>query len=215
MPALDRFLLVGDAHTEHQHLAKALEFARGETLDAVLCVGDVLDGEGDFAATVALLEECRAQCVRGNHERWFLEDRGLSLPDATPREQVTEPLRSWMSALPAQRFYSSPAGMVQLCHGLGAYDMGSLRPDDFGYGLASKDELWRLVRDGQQRVVLHGHTHRRMVRTLEGVTFVNAGTLRRGHSPCFALVDLGRAEARFYDLEPELRPAERFELPRS
>ncbi len=44
------------------------------SLDAVLCVGDVVDGGGDADRCCALLSAAAVSTVRGNHDRWFLED---------------------------------------------------------------------------------------------------------------------------------------------
>ncbi|WP_224244419.1 metallophosphoesterase family protein [Hyalangium gracile] len=50
---------------------------------------------------------------------------------------------------------------------------------------------------------LETHSHRRMVRTIEGLTLINAGTLHRDHEPCFALVDLSRGEVSFHDIHDD------------
>jgi predicted phosphodiesterase len=137
----------------------------------------------------------------------------MALHDATPTEQISTSARAFCEQLPAQRFYTTPSGKLQLCHGLGTNDMASLMPDDDGYALQQNLDLFRLTRDGAQRYVVHGHTHRRMVRTIEGVTFLNPGTLYRGQDPGFVLVDLALGEARFFDVASSVREASVMAVP--
>ncbi len=210
---LERFVAIGDIHTEDETLARILAFASTLSIDAVLSVGDIVDGHGDFERCVELLEQHAVECVRGNHERWLVTDSDIALPDLTPRGDISVRAREFCRGLPAQRFYTTPAGRLQLCHGLGRNDMASLMPDDEGYGLEQNLDVFRLTRDGEQRYVVHGHTHRRMARTIEGVTFLNPGTLYRGQDPGFALVDLACGEARFFDVASEIREASVLRIP--
>ena len=92
--------------------------------------------------------------------------------------------------------------------------MGQLRPDDYGYALEANTSLQKLLAGREAELVIGGHTHRRMVRRLGDVWFVNAGTLHRAFGAGFAVADLGGAAVQFYDLldEEEIVPAERHEL---
>jgi len=67
--------------------------------------------------------------------------------------------------------------------------MARVTPDDFGYALEANDELQNLLRNRYYRWILNGHSHRRMVRAFPGLTIINAGTLKPGHSPAFLEVD--------------------------
>lgn len=212
---LRRVGIVGDVHAEDEALEAALGALDGLGVDAVLAVGDVVDGRGDPDRCCALLRDAGAWAVRGNHERWLLEGVMRELADATTPESLAPATRAWLGALPATRAFETVAGPALLCHGLGEHDMAQFRPDDEGYGLAVNDALHALVRDGEYAFVLGGHTHRRMVRRYRGVTVVNAGTLRRGERPCFAVVDFAAGEVAFFDLGAAgaVAPAERCALP--
>ncbi|HEX4621592.1 MAG TPA: metallophosphoesterase family protein, partial [Myxococcaceae bacterium] len=90
-----------------------------------------------------------------------------------------------------------------LCHGVGEDDMQRLAPDDAGYALEANTPLQRLLVQKRYPYVLGGHTHQRMVRAIGGVTFFNAGTLRRDDDPCFLWLDFERGVAEFHDITPE------------
>lgn len=190
-----RFGIVGDIHAEHEALEHALDTLRAEGVDAVLAVGDIVDGPGDVNACCRLLAANRVLAVRGNHERWFFRGYMRDLPDATSSDEVDDESRTYLASLPATRSF----GSVLLCHGLGENDMAGVRPYDEGYALDTNDDLRALQQAPGVDIVVCGHTHRRMVRAFPGVVIVNAGTLLRGHEPCFGVVDLTGGVVTFFE----------------
>jgi len=194
---MTRFGVLGDVHCEDAAVSAALELFTKLGAERVLCVGDVVDGPGDVTRTIEALQ--RADCVAGNHDRWYLEGKLRDLPDAHPAGTLTAAQRLWLAGLPALREYDTPRGRLLLCHGLGADDMATLRPDDFGYGLENNDALNGLLGRNAYALVVSGHSHRRMVRRVGSTTFINAGTLLRGHEPCALVLDLEAATAAFFD----------------
>jgi predicted phosphodiesterase len=187
-----RLLLVGDVHAEDVRLAAALDHAAG-SVDGVLCVGDIVDGPGDVARCIALLDASGAIVVRGNHDRWASAGRPLD-----PRGHAPA-VMAWLSALPATREVTTAAGPLLLCHGVGDDDMVRLLPDSDGYALASNDALQALIAARRHRFVVAGHTHRRMVRRFGDLVVVNAGTLAGDAAGC-AILDLDRGAVDFLDL---------------
>jgi putative phosphoesterase len=194
---MSRFGVLGDVHCEDVALAAALKLFERERVEKVLAVGDLVDGPGDARRTVELLQH--VDVVRGNHERWHLDHTMRGLPDATPPEALDKAHRAWLGALPQVKSYATPHGRLMLCHGLGNDDMSTLKPDDFGYALETNDALQRLLKRGDHRFVVSGHSHQRMVRKLEEVTFINAGTLLREHEPCVVVLDFDALTATFHD----------------
>ena len=65
---------------------------------------------------------------------------------------------------------------------------------------SSPSALWALVRDGRYRWMICGHTHERMVRTIGGITVINAGTLVRDQNPCCVVADLATGIVEHHDL---------------
>jgi predicted phosphodiesterase len=208
-----RFGAIGDVHAEDTLLAAALDTLRAEQLDAILCVGDIVDGRGDVDRCCALLAQHDAIVVRGNHERWLLKDELRTLPKAHLASDLAPATRAYLEALPATRRLSTTRGPLLLCHGLGDDDMARLRPFDEGYALETNDALSTL-RATDYALVVGGHTHLRMVRSFGALTVVNAGTLSYTDTPCFLVADLLSGHVQFYDLDDDARvlPAERYPL---
>ncbi len=210
---LERFVAVGDVHAEDVSLEAILDFARSRSLP-VLAVGDFVDGHGDARRTIELLAMERVHCVRGNHDRWLDEDKMRTLPGATPSSALDDVARAFLARLPATRRFATPRGTLLLCHGLGDDDMAELRPDHRGYALQANDALREMREAGDVALVVHGHTHERMIRRLDPITFINPGTLLREHSPAFMVVDIGAGHVEVLEVEgATLRPLERIALP--
>jgi putative phosphoesterase len=194
---MKRLGVLGDIHCEDQALAAALELFGRERVERVVSVGDIIDGLGDPHRTIALLSQVDA--VAGNHDRWYLSGELRNLPDALPEGTLVPAESAWLADLPTMRTYDTPHGKLLLCHGLGNDDMATLLETDAGYALEANDALQRLVRDGAFRFVVSGHAHRRLVRRVGAVTFINAGTLFRNHGPCVLVLDLEALTATYFD----------------
>ena len=193
---LSRLGVIGDVHCESETLERVLDALETMNVEAILCVGDLVDGPGDADATLGLLETCGVHCVAGNHERWFLNGEQRTLDDATA--EVSQTSRAFLESLPKGRRYATPNGNVLLCHGVGGDDEAWLRPDTRGYALQDIPTLRELMLDGDVQFMIGGHTHQRMIRVFPGLTVINAGTLHRKDEQTFMVIDFGAMRVEFY-----------------
>jgi len=184
---LGRLGVIGDVHCEDETLRRVLDALDRMNVEAVLCVGDLVDGPGDADATVRLLEARHVQCVAGNHERWFLAGEQRSLENATI--EISAASRSFIESLPAVRRYATPKGNALLCHGVGEDDEAWLLPETRGYALQDIPTLRELMFDDEIQFMIGGHTHERMVRIFPGLTVINAGTIHRKDEQSFTVLD--------------------------
>jgi predicted phosphodiesterase len=198
--------LIGDIHAEDERLAATLAVFEREKVDQVLFVGDVVDGRGDVDRCCALLAATKAVGVRGNHERWLLEDRMRTLPNAHHKETLAPQSLALLSSLPRVREIQTPRGLLLLCHGVGEDDMQRLGPDDEGYALESNLALAELVAAKRFAFAVGGHTHERMVRRFGDFVFINAGTLAFDRAPCCSVFDVEHGRVAFFDLEDPSSP---------
>ena len=193
---LGRLGVIGDVHCESETLERVLDALETMNVEAILCVGDLVDGPGDADATLGLLETRGVHCVAGNHERWFLDGEQRTLDDATA--EVSQTSRAFLESLPKGRRYATPNGNVLLCHGVGGDDEAWLRPDTRGYALQDIPTLRELMLDGDVQFMIGGHTHQRMIRVFPGLTVINAGTLHRKDEQTFMVIDFGAMRVEFY-----------------
>lgn len=197
---LRRFGAIGDVHGEDAHLGRALAFLRARSVDEILCVGDIVDGRGDVDRCVWMLRSFGVRAVRGNHERWMLHDTMRSLKNATHRADLASPTVDWIASLPPTWTAETVAGTLLLCHAVGDDDMVRLREEDEGQTLVENAALQRVLASGVELMVC-GHTHQPMVRSIAGLVVINAGTLHDADGPGFVEVDLEAKVAQFYVLD--------------
>lgn len=188
--------VVGDVHCESEALNRVLDALESMDVDAVFCVGDLVDGPGDADLTLAILQSRNVQCVAGNHERWFLDGQRRELDNAT--QAVNEESRTFLRSLRKVKRFETPAGRAVLCHGVGTDDEAWLLPETRGYALQDISTLRELMLDDGLQYMIGGHTHQRMIRVFPGLTVVNAGTLHRKDEQSFTVIDFGARKVAFY-----------------
>ena len=209
-PLLRRIGLIGDVHGERDALAATLHFLQAQpNLNALLCTGDVpgVEPDGDSDACARLLTDAGVLTIRGNHDRWAL----LEGSDGLFKYTGTEVYYDFARTLPKHRDLEVPFGSALLCHGIGDNDMEGVYPGGEDEPLIYALKGRRIY--GWDRVMICGHTHRRLVHTVGTLTIINAGTLRRNNEPCFSVVDFETGAAQFYNLDPEthaITEAEKF-----
>jgi len=209
---LKHIAAIGDVHAEDELLDRALEFCR-ERVESTFCVGDIVDGSGDVNRCCKLLRENNVSSVRGNHERWLLKNEMRLFADVHYPEDIEKENLQWLRRLPSTLVFQSVRGSVLLCHGMGEDDMKTLLPTDRDHALSSNKELTKILRENKYRYVIKGHSHRRMVRRIDDVTFINAGTLLQKHGPGFCIIDFGQQKVQFFDfINFEITPREPFRL---
>lgn len=216
---LRRFAAIGDLHGEDVRLEFVLTWLSGQGIDTLLSVGDLVDGAGSLDRCCTLLTAHDALVVRGNHDRWLLEEPFAHEPGFLTRDTLL-----FLRALPVTRRLPTLRGDLMLCHGVGDNDMVRLHPQGQETSRAATQALDILLADPDLRLVVGGHTHRRMVRSFARpdappLLFINPGTLHRGYPASFAVVDLERGRVEFHEVLGEpgsavvLAPAEVVALP--
>jgi predicted phosphodiesterase len=192
--------VLGDVHCQNAELKGALRHFERERVEAVLAVGDLVDGPGDANETIGLLQEANVLAVSGNHERWLLNEELRTLPDATPRAELSAKSVGYLRALPKTRHFTTVAGELLLCHGLGDNDFVGVRPDDREEAVRELPELRALEAEGRFAFVVNGHTHRPMIRRVGRLTLLNAGTLLRSHRSLCSVLDFEARRMTLFDL---------------
>lgn len=197
-----RFGLIGDVHSNDENLDRALRFLQEQNVDAILCVGDIVDGDGDPDRCIELLVASDVRVVRGNHDRWIVTDTARMLPDAHTIDQLTPDSALYLRRLPPTRHIDTPFGTLHLCHGVGNDDMAFLNPDDPDDATESNHELQRLINSGVSWVV-GGHTHQVMDRRFGSLRFINPGSIAPLPLATFATLDVQNDDVRYYQIEAD------------
>lgn len=208
--------VIGDVHTEYARLRTAIAHLRAQEVDLLLCTGDLPDGPSspaDVERCCAALRDEGVLTICGNHDRWLQDNEMRDLPGATSQDELSDKTLAYLAELPATIEIATPVGLVLLCHGLGENDMAQVQAHERGKELQDNEALQALLKARKYRVLINGHTHRAGVIEHGGISFVNAGTLRRDRNPCCCTIDFERGEVVFYDLSDQGPITERSRQP--
>ncbi len=199
-----RIGIIGDVHAEHERLAQALRFLEREGVDTVICTGDLADGTGCLDSCVALLKHHDVLTVRGNHDRWVLENKARHIPNAHFLEHLSDLTIAYLQDLPQERHVTTRHGELKLCHGVGSNDLQKIWPGTERMPAERSKRLDEIIDEGRFHLMVNGHVHYRTLIHFHNMTLLNAGTLRGDHRPGFALIDLETEQVHGFELEPEI-----------
>jgi predicted phosphodiesterase len=202
-PVYTRIGIVGDIHTEADALEWALDELHAQKVERILATGDIADGPHQGAGVIRackLLRAANVLAVLGNHDRWMLDGEHRDLPGATFVDELDAETKAYLQGLPVCADIMTPLGLMSFGHGLARDDMAGLYPSDHGPALTNNSALQGVLHAGHYQLVVSGHTHRRMVRKVEGVLFINAGAIQITREPCCLVLDFVQRRARFLDL---------------
>ena len=150
-----RFLVLSDIHGNRFGLEAVLAAATGE-YDALLCLGDIVGYGAHPNECCALLRECSAQSLSGNHDAaalglldisWFNDNAAAAA--LWTRAQLTAENAAWLRRLPAQAEW--PEYSFQAVH-------GSLVQPWEEY-IVTRDEARPTLERMSQPLCFFGHTH--------------------------------------------------------
>ncbi len=194
-----RLGLIGDVHAEHGRLETAIRTLKDAGADTLLCTGDLCDGPGDLQRCIELIQAHDVICVRGNHDRWMLDERVRHLADAHFRAQLSDTVVNFLSTLPTQTSVSTTAGLLMLCHGILDNDMAKVWPGSERMPAEKSRGLDKLIARGSHRLLVNGHMHYRIVLDFPGLTHINAGTLSPRHRPGVTLLDCAANDLKIFE----------------
>jgi putative phosphoesterase len=162
---------------------------------------NVITVGGNYDRNIAHYKEKEASFIK----RWqrTRPDKFEAIQRAN--EEVTDKNRQWLASLP--RFVEVEIGGANFL--VTHYRPGDDKLSLFGFTPQSEFEAIAADLDGGVQVVVTGHTHRQFVKTVDGVLFVNPGSVGRPLAmPTFAVIEIassGRLSAEIvkcYDSQP-------------
>ena len=176
---------IADVHANRPALEAVL--ADLPEVDRLVCAGDVVGYNPWPAACVAACRERGIVSVQGNHDRAVVTGRTRGLNEMATagveyaREQLTADQREWLAGLPETRTLAD--GRVRMAHGHPDDPDRYVRPAQVSAAMLG-EEAWLLL----------GHTHRQFVRSVDGGTVLNPGSVGqpRDGDPraAYAVIDL-------------------------
>lgn len=183
-----RFAAIADIHGNSLALEAVLTDIAAAGISDIANLGDFFSGPLDSEGTAALLRGIDAVSIRGNHDRYLIEQtpEEMGSSDRLAHDQLGTETLGWIRQLPSTLVWRET---IFLCHGTpeddNTYWLERVTDDGRVRGAALKDIEAR-AQGIEQRLILCAHTHiPRTVSLADGRLIVNPGSVG-----CPAYIDL-------------------------
>ncbi|MFT5698690.1 MAG: putative phosphoesterase [Desulforhopalus sp.] len=184
--------LIGDVHATVSPIQDALKIFEQESVDLVLCVGDIAGYGTELEQSVKLLIETGCITILGNHDAWHINRNSRREENWVEAFFNNLPI-TWDSIIEGKRFFavhaSPPVSMNQGITLLDQYE--TIMPD--------KREQWgRELEKYSFDVLVVGHTHQVFAELLGQTLVINPGSTKFNNS-C-AILSLPDLEVKTFPL---------------
>ncbi|MEP3045923.1 MAG: metallophosphoesterase family protein [Roseibium sp.] len=175
-----KIAVVSDIHGNVLALEAVLDDLKGESPDVIVNLGDCVSGPLWPEETAAILRETNWPTVRGNHDRFLIEDplEKLGPTDVFAAERLSTESLDWFKTSQATIRLNDD---VFLCHGTPDDDDRYLTEKVEGPKghLPDEEKLLADIKGEQAPIICCGHTHiPRVIRLLKtGQTILNPGSV--------------------------------------
>jgi predicted phosphodiesterase len=174
------FAVIADIHSNADALTAVLEDIASQGIESIVNLGDHLSGPMAARETAELLLENEMFSIRGNHDRWLVENtrQSMSSIDRAAHDQIEERHVSWLRSLPPTLWLSDE---VFACHGTPnsdtTYWMEKVSPEG-EVVLRPRDEASEEALGLKASLFLCGHTHiPRRMDLPDGSVVLNPGSV--------------------------------------
>ncbi len=184
--------LISDVHASLAPVQEALALFNEESVEAILCAGDVAGYGKQLEPTVQALVNSSCRVVMGNHDLWWLERSGYG-----PEGLVDRYLRD----LPAVVEFNAEGQMIYMVHASPPNSLmdGIKLLDENALIIEEQKRFWTYsLRDSSCDVLVVGHTHQVFAEQLGEVLVINPGSTMFNHT-C-AILTLPEMTVEFFPL---------------
>lgn len=200
-----KIALLGDVHANLPALEAVLDHAKQQAVGAIWNIGDFV-GYGPYPdEVVRRLRREGAMSIIGNYdlkvlrfpkkkEKW----KNSKHPEKFfafqwAYENLSEDSRRYLAALPKQiRLDGIGDKIILITHGSPASNEESLTSE------TPEKRLQELAQIAQADMIIFGHSHRHFTRQVDGVWFINTGTVGRPDEgdprACYAILEVNKNE---------------------
>lgn len=180
--------LISDVHATVAPLREALTIFERESVDLILCAGDIAGYGTELEQSIDLLVGKDCITILGNHDVWHLEHQVGKIEKGVERYLHNLPV-TWESTVEGKRFFAVHASPpLSLTRGITLLDQ-------YGKIMASEKEQWaHELYEYEFDVLVVGHTHQVFAEVLGETLVINPGSTKFNHA-C-AIVSLPDLEVR-------------------
>jgi putative phosphoesterase len=224
-----RLAIYSDIHGNLPALDAVLEHIRQGRFDAVYCLGDLVGYGASPNEVVDRIRQEGAPTIMGNYDDGVGYDRdecGCAYRQEDERERgqrslewtkarTTPENKAFLRSLLPQVRFEADAKRVLLVHG------SPRKMNEYLFEDRPLSSFERLAASSNADVILFGHTHKPYTKLVDGVLFVNVGSVGKPKDgdwrACYATVDLAAPAAAFtrveYDVQRAMAAVRQTDLP--
>ncbi len=177
--------LFGDLHGNRVATEAVLGDIDAHAPDLVICLGDLVGYGPEPNETIDLVRQRDIPTIMGNYDDGVGFDRddcGCAYKDAGERERgqrslmwsrqvVTDDRKAWLRDLVPEIRHTIHGVRVRIVHG------SPRRMNEYLFADRDPNSLARIARGAECDVLVFGHTHVPWTREIEGVRFINTGSV--------------------------------------
>jgi putative phosphoesterase len=182
-----RIAIFSDLHGNSAATEAVLAAINAEVPDAVYCLGDLVGYGAKPNETIELLRERNIPTIMGNYDDsvgFERDDCGCAYKDKDEEAQgqesltwtraaTTEENKEYLCTLLPEIRVEAEGKRFRLVHG------SPRRMNEYLFEDRNPRSLARIAQGADTDVLVFGHTHKPWVRTIEGVLFVNDGSVSK------------------------------------
>lgn len=173
-----KLAIIADIHGNTWALNEVLSDIKARGVQAIINLGDCLNGPLDPQGTYHLLIKNNVLSVSGNGDRLILESLKSNANNPTAEyviSQMNDDILDWLKALPFNHVYDE----IFCCHASPQSDMDylleNLKP---GYiAIKEYSEIDEILKDLKQEIIFCGHSHVPRIVKTTNKTIINAGSV--------------------------------------
>lgn len=207
-PLLMRLAIFSDVHGNLQALDAVLRDIEAQRPDATYCLGDLVGYGANPNEVTDAIRRTGYPTVMGNYDDGVGFDRadcGCAYREEADRERgqrslewtkarVTPGNKSFLRTLKKEIRLAAGGRRLLLVHG------SPRKMNEYLFEDRPLSSFQRLAASAQADLVVFGHTHKPYVKEVDGVTFLNVGSVGKPKDgdprACYAIVDDGRPSFR-------------------
>jgi putative phosphoesterase len=194
-----RIGVLGDIHGDVRALETALGHLDVRKAATILCTGDLIGYGVGNDEVIRIVRERGIRAVRGNHERWALEQKRVIGLRGWQPARLDDASWEFIAALPPSLAVEIAGVAIEVHHGAPGSDMEYVTP--YKPLPESVERFWD---HSPADVLLLGHSHIPMVDRSGRGLILNPGSAHGvtgvPTSYTFATIDLGELAVRIFDI---------------
>jgi putative phosphoesterase len=174
-----RAAIISDIHGNSWALKAVLSDIRNRGIETIINLGDSFYGPLDPAGTFELISANDMLSISGNEDRIIVNNRLSNSESRTMiylKSVLPDPAVQWLAELPGSLVIR---GDIFACHGVPGNDSAYLleKPVNGLLSLRPDSEIYDLVRNTDQPVILCGHSHLQRIHRIGEKVIINPGSV--------------------------------------